>query len=105
MAGLAAIFYFLARLALPKLSSLIVAIGGALGTQVWSTASRSLWTDTWGLFLLGVVLLMLMGAATGRIRLRPILLATLLSWMYIVRPTFAVPVAVIAVYILVYYRS
>lgn len=105
MAGLAAIFYFLARLALLKFSSLTVAIGGALGTQVWSTASRSLWTDTWGSFLLGVVLLMLLGTAADRIRLRPVLLATLLGWMYIVRPTFAVPIAGITVYILLFYRS
>jgi hypothetical protein len=105
MAGLGVIFYFLARMALPKLLSLTVAVGGVLGTQVWSTASRSLWTDTWGLFLLGVVLLMLLGAAADRFRLRPILLATLLSWMYIVRPTFAVPIAAITLYMLVYYRA
>ena len=105
MAGLAAIFYFLARLVLPKFLSIIVAFGGALGTQIWSTASRSLWTDTWGSFLLGLVLVMLLGAATDRIRLRPILLGTLLSWMYIVRPTFAVPITGIAVYIFLYYRT
>lgn len=105
MAGLAVVFFFLARLTLPKFWSLIVAIGGALGTQIWSTASRALWTDTWGSLLLGLVLLMLLGAAAGRTRLRPILLATLLSWMYFVRPTYAVPIAGIAGYLFIYYRS
>lgn len=105
MAGLAVIFYCLARLTLAKLLSVIVAVGGALGTQVWSTASRSLWSDTWGLFLLGLVLLMLLGQKVGRFRLRPILLATLLSWLYVVRPTFAVPIAGISVYVFVYYRA
>jgi hypothetical protein len=105
MAGLAAIFFYLARMVLPTSWSMIVALGGVLGTQVWSTASRSLWTDTWGSFLLGFVVLMLLGAATDRIRLKPILLATLLSWMYIVRPTFAVHIIAITIYVFLFYRS
>jgi hypothetical protein len=104
MAGLASIFFYLARMALPISWSIIVALGGTLGTQVWSTASRSLWTDTWGSFLLGFVLLLLLGATAERIRLRPVLLATLLSWMYIVRPTFAVHIIAITVYMFLYYR-
>jgi hypothetical protein len=104
-AGLVCLFFYLARLVLPIWWSVLVAIGGGLGTQVWSTASRSLWSDTWGSFLLGVVLLMLFGAATGRFRMRPILLATLLSWMYFARPTFAVHIIGITVYVFLYYRS
>ncbi len=104
MAGLVVCSFCLARLVLPMFWSVIVAVGGGLGTQIWSTASRSLWTDTWGSFLLGLVLLMLLGAATNRKRLKPILLATLLSWMYIVRPTFAVHIIAITVYIFLFYR-
>ena len=58
-----------------------------------------------GSLLLGMVLLMLLGAATGRFRMRPVLLATLLSWMYIVRPTFAVHIIGITIYVVVYYRA
>lgn len=105
MAALAVIFFAMARLVLPLWWSVIVAFGAALGTQIWSTASRSLWSDTWGSFLLGLVLLMLLGAETNRLRLKPILLATLLSWMYIVRPTFAVHIIAITVYIFLFYRS
>src|SRR5688572_28170622 len=105
MAALVCVFFLMARLALSTWLSVLVAFGGGLGTQVWSTASRSLWTDTWGSLLLGIVLLMLFGAAVGRFRLRPILLATLLSWMYIVRPTFAIHIIGITVYLLLYYRS
>src|SRR5688572_20629840 len=105
MAALVCVFFLMARLALSNGLSAAVALGGGLGTQVWSTASRSLWTDTWGSLLLGVVLLMLFGAAVGRFRLRPILLATLLSWMYIVRPTFAIHIIGITVYIFLYYRT
>ncbi|MEA2204767.1 MAG: hypothetical protein QOE77_1543 [Blastocatellia bacterium] len=105
MAALVCLFFYQARLVLPDWLSLLVAFGGGLGTQVWSTASRNLWSETWGIFLLGLVLLMLLGAATERWRLRPILLATLLSWMYIVRPTFAVHIIGITIYILLYYRA
>lgn len=105
MAALVCVFFLMARLALSPWLSVLVAFGGGLGTQVWSTASRSLWTDSWGSLLLGVVLLMLLAAATGRQRLKPILLATLLSWMYIVRPTFAIHIIGITVYIFLYYRQ
>ena len=104
MAALVCLFFYLARLVLPVWWSVLIALGSGLGTQIWSTASRSLWTDTWGSFLLGFVLLMLLGAVTNRMRLRPILLATLLSWMYIVRPTFAVHIIAITVYIFLFYR-
>jgi hypothetical protein len=105
MAALVCIFFYQARLVLPLWSSVLVAFGGGFGTQVWSTVSRSLWSETWGILLLGLVLLMLLGAATKRWRLKPILLATLLSWMYFVRPTFAVHIIGITIYILLYYRA
>jgi uncharacterized membrane protein YGL010W len=104
MALLASIFYFTGRLALPRAWSVLIALGSAWGTQVWSTASRALWSDTWGIFLLGVVVWMLAAAAAGKHRLRPLALASLLAWMYFVRPTYAVPILAITVYMLVYHR-
>lgn len=104
MALLASIFYFTSRLVLPRGWSAVVALGGAWGTQVWSTASRALWSDTWGIFLLGVVVWMLLADAAGKHRLRPFWLASLLSWMYFVRPTYAIPILVITIYLLVCHR-
>lgn len=105
MGALAAVFYFTARLLLPPAWSAWVAVGGALGTQVWSTASRALWTDTWGILLLGLALLSLVADAVGtRRRLSPVLLATLLSWMYFTRPTYSIQIVAIALYVLVYRR-
>ena len=46
MAVLAVVFLRIAQAILPAPGSWIVALGGAFGTQVWSTASRSLWGDT-----------------------------------------------------------
>src|SRR5215510_6761791 len=80
MAGLAVVFYLASRLVLPTSWSLAIAIGGTLGTQIWSTATRALWAHTWMIFLLGFVVLMLVGHEAKDWRLRPIALATLVSW-------------------------
>jgi len=104
MALLACIFFFTARLILPRGWSVIVALSGALGTQVYSTASRALWSETWGIFLLGLVVLLLVAYETGRHRFHPVLLASLLSWSYFVRPTFVLPILAITFYVLVFHR-
>ena len=105
MGALAAVFFFTARLLLPVAWSAWLALGGALGTQVWSTASRALWTDTWGILLLGVALLCLLADAIGKRSVSPVWLATLLSWMYFVRPTYSIQIIAIALYILIYRRQ
>jgi len=71
MALLGSIFYFSGRLVLPALWSVIIALGGILATQVWSTLSGSMWSDTWGIFLLGLVVWMLVAEASAGIPLRP----------------------------------
>jgi hypothetical protein len=104
MATLAMVFYFTTRLVLPPGWSMLVAFGGTLGTQVWSTTSRVLWSDTWGIFILGLVVWMLLAEAVGKTRLRPVLLASLLSWAYFVRPTNAIPIFGLTVYVLIFHR-
>jgi hypothetical protein len=104
MALLASIFYFTSRLLLSPGWSALLALSGALGTQVWSTASRALWSETWGIFLIGIVVLMIVAQEVGRYSLRPSLLATLLAWSYFVRPTFCVPIIAVTIYLLLYYR-
>lgn len=104
MATLAAIFFLTARTLLTPATSAIVALVGAFGTQVFSTASRALWSDTWGILLLGIVLLLLLRWETAGNRLRPVLLATLLVTMYWVRPTFSIAIAAITILAFVFYR-
>jgi hypothetical protein len=99
MALLASIFYFTSRYMLARGWSLLIALGGVLGTQIWSTASRAMWTHTWSVLLLGLVLMMLIAHETKRRVLNPILLASLLSWMYFVRPTASVSIIAISVYV------
>jgi hypothetical protein len=105
MAGLSGVIFFTGRLLLPFWWSLLVACGSVFGTQIWSTASRALWSDTWGIFILGLVVWMLVGVECKRYQVRPILLATLLSWLYFVRPTYFIPIIAITIYIFLYHRS
>ncbi|MDT4896042.1 MAG: hypothetical protein QOH25_1119 [Acidobacteriota bacterium] len=104
MATLAVIFFYTARRLLPVAWSAVVALGGALGTQVYSTASRALWSETWGILLLGIVIYLLLRNEIGKREFNPILLATLLSWMYFVRATFSVHIFATTIYLLVFHR-
>ena len=105
MALLAGIFFYTARLLLANRWSAVVALGGALGTQVYSTASRALWSETWGIFLLGIVVFLLLSHETGKRKLNPLILASLLSWTFFVRPTFAVPIVAISIYLFLFHRT
>jgi hypothetical protein len=105
MAALGLVFYLTARLLLARWLSLIVALGGALGTQIWSTAARGLWAHTWNALLWGVVLWLLLRAAARERQPNPFALATLLAWTYFVRPTSALGVIAVTVYVFMQYRA
>ena len=105
MAALGALFYFTARLKLSLLLSVIVALGGALGTQIWSTASRGMWAHTWNALLWGVIAWLMLKAVAREKSPQPVVLATLLSWTYFVRPTSAIGIIAVSVYVFWYYRS
>jgi hypothetical protein len=98
-------FFLTARLLLPTGWSVVIALGAAVGTQLWSTSSRALWADTWGIFLLSIVVYLLLAAELGKRRLNPELLATMLSWMYFVRPTYAVMIVAISIYVFIAHRD
>ena len=103
MAALSCLFFYTARLVLPAMWSVFVAGSGALGTQVYSTASRALWSHTWGILLLGIVVFLLLRLEARQRGLSPVLLASLLSWLYFIRPTFAVSILGISLYLLVFH--
>jgi hypothetical protein len=103
MAGYTVVLFRTALLLLEAMPSLLIAGGTALGTQVWSTASRVMWSHTWLIFLGGVVAYWLLRRETGQPKPGPIMLATLLSWMYFTRPTAAIPILCVTVYMFVYY--
>lgn len=105
MAGLTVIFYLTGRFFLSRCWSVLIALGAALGTQVWSTATRALWSETWGILLMGIVILMLVRHELGLHRLRPVLLASLMAWMYFVRPTNSIQILAVSIYVLLSARK
>jgi len=82
----------------------IVALGAALGTQIWTTASRALWGDTFLVLVVGGVTWLLVLVETGRRRLPPVLLATLLAWGYFARPTASIAVLAVTLYVGLHHR-
>jgi hypothetical protein len=56
MAVLAGVLYDTARLFVAPLPAALATLAGVFGSQVWSTASRGLWSVTWQLLLLALVL-------------------------------------------------
>jgi hypothetical protein len=104
MAVLACIFLHTAEVLLPASWSKAVAVGASFGTQIWSTASRSMWSHTWEIVLLGAVILELLSAEEKPRPLQMVWLASLVSWMFFVRPTGAVVVVGVTIYIFLYHR-
>jgi hypothetical protein len=104
MAAFASLVFLTSRLLLPLWWSVLIAFSVALGTQVLSTASRGLWSDTWGILLVGFVVYILLAHERGQHRLRPMLLATLVAWSYLIRPTNSLAVVAVTGYIFFYCR-
>jgi hypothetical protein len=104
MALLSALFLKAASQILPARLSWIVALGGALGTQIWSTASRVLWGDTFLALILGAVVWLLVLHEKGRRPLSGPLLATLLAWAYFARPTASISIVAVTLYLAIHHR-
>jgi len=102
-AATGALLFVLGRQFLTTLWSVVLALAMGVGTQMYSTNSRGLWSDTWGGLLLAVVLWMLL----ARREKQPPwwLMGTLLGWLYITRPTYSVHIALIGIYLLIEHRT
>jgi hypothetical protein len=83
---------------LPLAWSLAIALATAFGTPIWSSASRSLWPETWAVLLMMVGIWILLRGS-----IRPFLLGTVLAWSCLARPTMIPQVAAITGYVLVRY--
>jgi len=85
-------------------ASVFVAVACAFGTQIWSSASRAMWSSTWLILLAQIAILELVRSDLSERPPRAVLLATILSWMYFCRPTASIPIAVLTVYIFWFHR-
>jgi hypothetical protein len=99
MSAFVVLVFALARERLPRPWAIGVACVTAFGTQVWSTASRGMWSDTWCLVLMGGVALLLVRHERDPASARPVLLATLLSWAFFTRPTSAIAIIAVTLYL------
>jgi hypothetical protein len=95
-----ALVYAQARLLLTETWSVGLALAAVFSTQGWSVASRALYSHTWQIALVAAALLLVLRHARGRGALHPAWLATLLSWAYFTRPTAALSVAAVGLYLL-----
>jgi len=90
---------------LPLSWSLLVALGATFGTQIWSSASRALWSHSWEVVLGALVILELLRSEKNGAVPRMAWVATILSWMFFVRPTGAVVAGAATIYMIVRYRE
>jgi hypothetical protein len=105
MSLLTCIVFRTALIMLSPAPSVVIALGFAFGTQVFSTGTRALWSSTWFIFLGGLVAYHILSAEVERRSVQPIWLATVLSWIYFVRPTGAIAIACVSIYIFVCERG
>ena len=105
MAVLTCVFFHSASLMLPVTWSCVAALGAALGSQIWSTASRGLWNHTWLVLLVGLVVDSLLTSERRHTQLHPIWIGTLLAWGYFVRPTASPAILATTIYLLVTHRD
>jgi hypothetical protein len=104
MAGLTLIIFETALLMVSPAESLVIALGTAFGTQIWSSASRALWSQTWFVLIEAALIFVMLKSERERTNFHPVIIATLLSWMYFVRPTAAVAVICLTFYMIAFHR-
>src|SRR5258708_3197139 len=104
MAALTCVIFHTALMMLPVRWSIVVAVGGALGTQILSTTSRGLWSQTWQILVLGILVDALLSREHRGTRMHPVWIATLVAWVYFTRPTGSIAIVTVSVYVLLFLR-
>lgn len=99
MAAVVLLVFLSARLTAPRPTAALVAIAAGFATPIWTTASRAMWSHTFLLVIYAVAALLLLRWELRGRRAHPVLLATLLAWAFLVRPTAAAGAIAIAGYV------
>ncbi len=98
-AATVAVLYSIARLRFGVRASAAVALLAAFGSSLFSTMSRVLWSSTVETLLLSVCVWLLAAHEIENARLHPALLGTALAWAYFCRPTAALAIVGVLVYL------
>lgn len=102
---LVALFYVQAILYLDRRMALLIALGAGLGTPLWSVNAGTLWSHNFCALGLCAALLLLTRAEKRGLPPSGLLLGSLLAWMFFVRPTSALSIAVLLPYAIWRWRS
>jgi hypothetical protein len=105
MAAFALVVFRLGADLLGRRWAMMVVVAMVLGTQVWSTASRGLWSHSWAILLVMIAVHRLIRFEVSGNRLRPVLLASLLSWAFLTRPTMVIALVAVGGYLAFRHRE
>jgi hypothetical protein len=97
------LIYGIGRASLSVARSAVLALVFAFATPAWSTTSRALWQHGASLLIISAALLVLT-AARRRPRLVP-LVGVLLVFSFVIRPTNAISVLVLTIYVFLEHRN
>lgn len=100
MAVFVGVAYAGARAFLMPRSAALLALVAALGSPIWSTASRALWSHTWLVLLVTIVGTMLLWEERDGRRYPVWVMGTLLAWAFWVRPSAAPMIVGVGVFVL-----
>ena len=98
-AATVALLYLVARLFLSPAWALPLTLLFGFGTSLFSTASRPYWSHAWAVFFLLWAMLCLLAPASRRPWLHDALGATALSWAFFCRPTLALSVVALTLFV------
>jgi len=101
----AVVIFLISRLHLPISFSLLVVFIFAFCTSSWSVSSRALWQHGPSMLMLSMTLYFILLEDNGHIKGIIKYTAIPLALAFIIRPTNAVPIVFISIYILINYRN
>lgn len=85
--------------------SLLMTIIFSFATPLVSTLSRALWSHTWLVLLLSIIILIILKNIKNKTLPNPYILATLVAWMYFVRPTSSISIIIISILCALYFKK
>lgn len=99
------IIFLILRIFSKNTTSLLITVIFAFSTPLSSTLSRGLWAHTWLVLLLSIAIFIILRNINSKTFPNPYILATIVSWMYFVRPTASISIIAISILCLVYFKK
>jgi len=104
-AATVAVIFLIFKIFLGNTTSLLITTIFAFATPLASTLSRGLWAHTWLALLLSISIFIILRNIHRKSLPNPYILATLMSWMYFVRPISSISIIAISILCLIYFKK